>query len=143
MFTKVFWNRLNLEQLKAYGVTELIDGVDYREFAKSHTMGVGFELLAINNSNSRNTTSIQSVRNLIANSISKGVDNFDPALHLSRHLDSAKSLKYLFAALIVLKANEEYYLRQRLINSVDEPTALTVTRNNITLFEELFAQPSY
>lgn len=106
-------------------------------------MGVGFELLAINNSNSRNTTSIHSVRNLIANSISKGVDNFDPALNLGRHLDSAKDLKYLFAALIVLKANEEYYLKQRLINSVNEPTVLTVTKDNITVFEELFAQPSY
>lgn len=58
----------------------------------------------------------------------------DSALNLSRHLDSANNFKALFAALTVLKANEEYYLRQRLINSTDEPTALTVTKENIILF---------
>ena len=96
----------------------------------------GFELLAVNNSNSRNVTSIQSVRNLIADSIKKGHDEFNSALNISRHLDSANNFKQLFGALIVLKANEEYYLKQRLINSTSEPTVLTVTKDNIMLFEQ-------
>ena len=92
------------------------------EFAKSHTVGLGFELLALNSSNNYD---IASVRNLIADKIKLGKKEFNSALHIDRSLSLAKQFKYLFASLIVLKANEEYKLKQRLINSVDEPTALT------------------
>jgi hypothetical protein len=142
ILTKSFWKKVNLEELKPYAVTELIEGIDYHEFSKSHTIGLGFELLAVNNS-SKSQTSIKSVRNLIADNIKQGKVEFNSALNLNYYLPLAKKLRYLFAALIVLKANEEYYLKQKLINSKNEPTTLTVTKGNITLFEELFAQPDY
>ncbi|MDJ0570314.1 MAG: hypothetical protein QNJ53_14905 [Pleurocapsa sp. MO_192.B19] len=141
VLTKSFWKKVDLELLKPYGVTELIPAIDYAEFAKSHTIGLGFELLAVNNSN--NKSDITSVRNLIADNISNGVDNFERALKINRQLSKASNFKLLFAALIVLKANEEYLLKTRLVNSIDEPTALIVNRTNIYKFEELFATPDY
>ncbi len=123
-----------------FGFTGLIDSVDYHQFAKSHTVGLGFELLALNNSNKGDITS---VRNFIADKIKDGKKEFNSALHIDRSLAFAKQFKYLFSSLIVLKANEEYHLKQRLINSIDEPTALIVSKENIYKFEDLFASPNY
>ena len=103
-------------------------------------VGLGFELLALN---SNNNGCIEPVRNLIADNIKKGKKEFNSALNITRNLPLAKQFKYLFASLIVLKANEEFKLKQRLINSVDEPTALIVTKDNVTRFEELFCTPDY
>lgn len=141
VLTKSFWKNLKLEQLKPYGVDELISHIDYHQFSKSHTIGLGFELLTINNS--YNKSSIGSVRNLIADTINKGIEEFNSALNINRSLDSAKNLKLLFASLVILKANEEDLLKTRLVNSVDEPTALTVTKDNVVKFEQLFAKPNY
>jgi hypothetical protein len=138
--TKSFWNSINLEKLKPYGVEEIISNIDYHEFAKEHSIGLGFELLALNTTHNND---IKSVRNVIADKIKEGKTNFDSTLNLSRSLYLARNFKYLFASLIVLKANAEYQFKQSLINSIDEPTALVVTKDNINKFKDLFATPDY
>lgn len=68
----------------------------YGEFAKTHTIGLGFELLAVNNSNSRSLTSVESVRNLIANSIKNGGDEFiGTVIKPRKHKRSFKEIKNL------------------------------------------------
>ncbi|BAZ47376.1 hypothetical protein NIES4102_44220 (plasmid) [Chondrocystis sp. NIES-4102] len=138
--TKSFWNNLKLDLLKPYGVEEIIREIDYHSFAKEHSIGLGFELLALNTTHNND---IGSVRNIISDKIKEGKTNFDSVLNLSRSLYLAKKFKYLFASLIILKANTEYKLKQTLINSIDEPTVLVVTKENVTKFEELLATPNY
>ncbi len=141
--SKSFWNSLNIEQIKNYGVEKIIKDINYHEFAKKHSVGLGFELLTLNNTNKNNKNNIKSIRNLIADKIKEGKKEFNSALHITRNIHLANQFKYLFASLIILKANEEYELKQKLINSVDEPTALIVTKDNITRFEELLSTPDY
>ncbi|AFZ38407.1 hypothetical protein Sta7437_4987 (plasmid) [Stanieria cyanosphaera PCC 7437] len=141
--TYSFWKKIKLEDLEPYGVTELISSINYYNFAKAHTVGVGFELLAVNNSNSKSQTSIESVRNLITDSIKKGNEEFNSSLNLDRHLDSGNKFKLLFAALIVLRANEEYRLKTNLIESANEPTIVAVTPENICRFSELLSTPEF
>ena len=138
--TKSFWNNLNIEKLKSYGVAEIIKDIDYYAFAKEHSVGIGFELLALNTNHNNN---IASVRNVIADKIKEGKTNFDSALNISRSLYLARHFKYLFASLIILKANAEYKLKQTLINSIDEPTALVVSKDNVNKFCDLLGTPDY
>ena len=138
--SKSFWNNIKLEKLKPYGVEEIIINIDYHTFAKEHSVGLGFELLALNTTHNND---IKSVRNWIADKIKQGKTNFDSALNISRSLYLARNFKYLFASLIILKANAEYKLKQTLINSIDEPTVLVVDKNSVIKFEELLAIPDY
>lgn len=140
VITKSFWNNIELERLKPYGVEEIISDLDYHQFAKEHSIGLGFELLALNGKHDNN---LKSVREVIADKIKEGKTNFDSTLHISRSLYLAKNFKYLFASLIVLKANEEHKLKQILINSTDEPTVLVVTKDNVNEFKDLLATPDY
>ena len=138
--SKSFWNNIKLEKLNPYGVEEIIRNIDYHTFAKEHSVGLGFELLALNTTHNND---IKSVRNWMADKIKQGKTNFDSALNISRSLYLARNFKYLFASLIILKANAEYKLKQTLINSIDEPTVLVVDKNSVIKFEELLATPDY
>ena len=134
IFTPRFWKDLKLEDLLPFGVKELKPYINYYEFSKTHPIGIGFELLALNNSYNGN---IGTIRNLIADKINEGKKDFNAALHLDRKLYTAKKYKHLFAAIIVLKANAEDDLKELLLNSKDEPTILTVDRNQVVRLADL------
>lgn len=134
IFTPRFWKDLKLEDLLPFGVKELKPYINYYEFSKTHPIGIGFELLALNNTYNGN---IGTIRNLIADKINEGKKDFNAALHLDRKLYTAKKYKHLFAAIIVLKANAEDDLKELLLNSKDEPTILTVDRNQVVHLADL------
>ncbi len=137
-FTPKFWKNLKLENVSSFGVKEIKPNIDYCEYAKKHPIGIGFELLALN---TINNGSIRNVRNLIADKISENKTNFNAALNLDRNLSLANKFKTQFAAIIILKANAEYDLKQVLINSKDEPTILIVDQDNIRRLEEILSYP--
>ena len=134
IFTPKFWKDLKLEDLKPYGVEELKPYINYYEFSKSHPIGIGFELLALNNIYNGD---IAAVRNFIADKIKQGKKDFSKALNLDRKLYIGKKYKYLFAAIIVLKANAEENLKQLLLNSNDEPTILTVNQERVVRLADI------
>jgi hypothetical protein len=134
LLTKRFWDSVTLDDLKPYGVTELRSDCNYWEYAKEHPVGLGFELLSLNRTHKG---SIASVRNLIADKIQEGVENFNAALQIDRNVSLAANFTTLFAALVALRANDEASLRDMLVNSTSEPTILVVTRDNVKTLAEL------
>ena len=134
------WKKLKLEDLKLFSVTELKPNIDYFEFSKKHPIGIGFEVLTLNNVNNGD---IASVRNFIADKIEEGKKDFNAALNIDRNVKLAKKFKLQFAAIVVLKANAEEDLKQLLVNSKDEPTILSVNRDRISRLEEIlcYAEP--
>ena len=136
IFTPKFWKDLKLENLKPYGVKELKPYINYYEFSKTHPIGIGFELLALNNIYKGNITA---VRKLIADKIKEGKKDFNAALNLDRKLYVTKKFKHLFAAIIVLKANAEENLKQLLLNSNDEPTILTINREQVVRLADILS----
>lgn len=134
--SKDFWEKLDSKELEPYGVEKRQD-TDYYEFAKTHPVGVGFELLALSK---KAKGSIQYVRQIIDDAIKKGCINFNAELNLGYHFKSGESFKYLLATVIVLKKNAEDDLRECLINSADEPTIFVVRPENIKRLEELQEQ---
>jgi hypothetical protein len=131
--TKTFWEQLNQEQLNPYDVIRR-NNVDYWTFAKAHPVGVGFELLALSKKAKGN---IKYVRETIDNYVQSGCLNFNAALNLNRNFKLGENFEYLLAAVIILKKNAEDDLKECLINSANEPTLLTVSRENIVTLEEL------
>lgn len=133
IFNKSFWERLKNDDLKDYDV-ELIPNYDYYTFSKTHSVGIGFELLALTRTHKN---SIESVRKEIQNKILEGCLDFNAALNIRRNYKLGEKFKYLLAAMIVLKANAEEKLINTLIDSVGEPTLLTVRKENIKTLEEI------
>lgn len=133
IFTKKFWQTLTNDDLAEYGAL-MAEGYDYYTFSRNHPVGVGFELLALSSARKH---SIQAVRSDIQSHILNGCTNFNAALNLSYHYKFAENFKYLLAAIIVLKANAEEKLIATLVNSLDQPTLLTVKTENIRTLEEL------
>ena len=117
-------------------MTELKPDINYFEFSKKHPIGIGFEILTLNNTNNGEITS---VRNFIADKIKENKTNFNAALHIDRNIKLAKKFKFIFAAIVVLKANAEEELKQLLVNSKDEPTILSVDRDRITRLEQILS----
>jgi hypothetical protein len=130
---KTFWDKLTVEDIALYDV-ELREGVDYFSYAKGHPVGIGFELLALSPTAKGD---INLVRQKIVELISKGCKDFNAGLHLSRNFDYGKSLKNLFATVIVAKKNAEDDLRILLENSADEATQFSVRTENIKRLGEL------
>ena len=93
-------------------------------------------MLSLNNIYKGNITA---VRNFIADKIKAGKNNFNTCLQIDRRLHTAKKYKYLFAAIIVLKANAEEDLKQLLLNSNNEPTILTVNQERIVRLSEILS----
>jgi hypothetical protein len=133
IFNKKFWDDLQQSDIEPYKA-ELKPGVDYYHYSRTHTVGVGFELLSISKKYKGN---IKAIRELIFNNILEGCENFNAKLHITRCFDNAEHFKYLLAAVIVLKKNAEDELKARLIESANEPTNLTVKPENIKLLYEL------
>lgn len=137
---KKFWETLadNLDKLSRYGITELmLSPSDYYEFAKEKPIGIGFELLALNQTHK---CSIGSVRSFIADKIEEGKTDFNGCLNLDRNLVNGKKLIWLFVAVIILKANADYILKNQLMDSAKEPTIFKVSREHLITLQELFGQ---
>jgi hypothetical protein len=132
--TPKYWNKLTLDKLQPYGVSELIQNCDYYQYAKDRPSGIGFELLALNRSHKG---SIESVRNLIADKIKTNCTNFNAALNIDKNIELSNKFTNIFAALTVLRANAEIRLRDILINSANEPTILAISRESVTNLNEL------
>lgn len=129
-----FWSKVTLEDLAPYGVTELKPECDYRLYNQKHPVGLGFELLCLMGIHKG---SVASVRNLIADKIATGTTNFNAALHLDRNLFLASEFDNFFAALVVLRANAEIDLRNILVASIDQPTAMVVNQDNVKRLSEV------
>ena len=139
LLTKAFWKNLKLEDLEKFGVNELNPKIDYYKFGKKHPNGIGFEIISLGTNNSN----IKSVRCLITDKIKLGKNNFNAALNIDRSVNLARKFKLQFAALIVLKANEEERLKQLLIISIKEPTILTVSKENVVRLEDYLSYNDY
>ena len=134
IFTKSFWNNINNKDLEKYDV-KLIETIDYYNFSKSHSVGIGFELLSLSR---KHKGSIKSVRNEIFDKILDGSINFNADLNISRSFKYSDNFRYLLAAIIVKKANSEYELIQCLKNSTTEPTLLNLTPDNIRILRKIW-----
>lgn len=132
VLTAKFWRTLDFEKL---GV-EKNPNIDYHAYAKDRPIGLGFELLCLTRTHKG---SVESVRNLIADKIREGKTEFNSALNLDRNLDLAKEYANTFAKLTVLRANSDYELKEMLKNSVNEPTVMVVTEENIYSLQELMS----
>jgi hypothetical protein len=130
---KIFWDKLTFEDITPYGV-QMREGVDYFPYAKTHPIGVGFELLSLTKSVGGD---INKIRCKIVDLIDNGCKNFNAALAITRNLKNGVTLKYLFAAVIIAKKNAEDDLRLLLENSADESTIVSVTTENIKRLYEL------
>jgi hypothetical protein len=127
--SKKFWEEFKHD--------EKIEGVNYHEFSKSHSTGVGFELLALMK---KYNGSIQSVRQLIQGKILEGCQNFNAGLHLDRTIDKVLNddVKQVLASVIMLKKNEDIKLKNTLLESLNEPTLLIVTRENVHTLDDIW-----
>ncbi|MFM6204951.1 hypothetical protein, partial [Planktothrix sp.] len=107
------------------------------EYSKNHPTGLGFEVLALNK---KHKGSIQSVRQLIQEKILEGCQNFNAALTLDRGIQGLLSdeLKDILASVIILKKNEDIKLKDTLLNSLDEPTLLVVSQENVSTLEQIW-----
>jgi hypothetical protein len=143
IMTRKFWETIpdNLDKLEPYGITELsLSWEDYYNFAKEKPIGLGFELLALNQTHKG---SIESVRQFISDKIDENKINLGKFLNIDKYLTLGKQFLWLFVAMIILKANSDNLLKTQLKNSVNEPTIMTVTREQLITLGELFGQGSF
>jgi hypothetical protein len=128
--SKKFWDEFKHD--------EKIEGENYHEFSKSHSTGVGFELLALMN---KYKGSIKSIRQLIQGKILEGCKDFNAGLHLDRTVDKLLSddIKQVLATVIMLKKNEDTKLKNTLINSLNEPTLLVINRENVHTLNDVWS----
>ncbi|PJE39032.1 MAG: hypothetical protein CUR32_13390 [Flavobacterium sp.] len=118
---------------------EKVEGENYYEFSKSHSTGVGFELLALMN---KYKGSIKSVRQLIQGKILEGCKDFNAGLHLDRTVDKVLNddIKQVLATVIMLKKNEDTKLKNTLLDSLSEPTLLVVSRDNLHTLNDVWSE---
>ena len=136
ILSRSFWKTINdnLEHLKPYGIDVLTyTWEDYYNFAKDKPVGLGFELLALNNVHKG---SIESVRNLIADKINDNGKDFNAILHLDRSINLANKYRWLFAAIIIKKCDADKKLTSILVNS-NEPTIFRVDKENLVKLGDL------
>jgi len=129
-----FWHGLKSADLEEYGV-ELRPGLDYGHYSKSHPVGTGFELLALNRNHKG---SLKSLRVAIQDKILEGCKDFNGAFQVQRSINYANNFKNLLAAVIVKRKNYEEDLKQILIESAEEPTLLLLKPENITTLAKLW-----
>jgi hypothetical protein len=143
ILTLKFWRTVKIDDLKPYGVSEFRPHIDYRDWAKNHSIGLGFEVLTYLK---KHNGSLESVRNLISDKIQQGTVNFNAALNLEKCLEIAfkpesenyRKLQLLFAAITVNRANALDDLRNNLIEACQKnPTILKVSKDNIYTLSQL------
>jgi hypothetical protein len=127
--SKKFWDE--------FKHNEKIEGENYYEFSKTHSTGVGFELLALMN---KYKGSIKSIRQLIQSKILEGCQNFNAGLNIDRTIEKVLNddIKQLLATVIMKKQNEDIKLKNTLLNSLTEPTLLVVSRDNVHTLDDVW-----
>ena len=113
---------------------EMIEGYDYRAYLKTHGIGLGLEFLALNR---KHKGSIKSVRNLVADKVDKGVKDFNATFNLDKSLSLGVKFAELFGELVVLRVASEHRLLKQLEQSANEPTVLSVTKEDVRKLEDL------
>ncbi|MBD2485871.1 hypothetical protein [Planktothrix sp. FACHB-1365] len=134
--SKLFTSKKFWEEFKH---DEKIEGVNYHEFSKNHSTGVGFEILALMK---KYNGSIQAIRQLIQGKILEGCKDFNAGLHLDRTVEKVLNdeIKKVLATVIMLKKNEDIKLKNTLLNSLNEPTLLVVGRENVHTLDEVWSE---
>lgn len=132
--SKTFANRTFWER---YQNDEKIINENYWEYSKTHPTGIGFEILALMK---KHKGCIQSVRQMIQEKILEGCKDFNAGLNLDRSVQNllTDELKDILASVIVLKKNADIELKNTLLNSLDEPTLLVVSQENIATLEQIW-----
>jgi hypothetical protein len=125
------WQSFNSEELEELQLRDN-DLRVYSEYAKHHSVGIGFELLAL-----ASNGDLQTVREKITEGVSKGCYNFNAHLHLSRNLKYGKKILKLLAKVIVEKKHADDDFRKLLENSADQPCVLTLDQENVQTFKSL------
>lgn len=136
IFNRQFWQGLKQSDIDPYNAI-LRENIDYYQYARTHTVGIGFELLALTK---KYKGSIKAVRELIYEKILEGCTDFNAKLNINRSFANAESFKYLLASVIILKKNAEEDLKALLVESVKEPTLLTVKSENIKTLKQLWEE---
>ena len=131
--SKKFWEEFKHD--------EKIEGINYYEFSKTHSTGVGFELLALMN---KYKGSIKSIRQLIQGKILEGCKDFNAGLNIDRTVEKILNddIKELLATVIMLKKNEDLKLKNTLLESLKEPTLLVVSRDNVHTLDDVWNDES-
>jgi hypothetical protein len=75
---------------------------------------------------------------LIFDKILENCNDFNAGLNINRSFKFADNFKYLLASVIVLKANAEYKLVECLKASANEPTILTLNKENIKTLSSIW-----
>jgi hypothetical protein len=129
--SKIFANKKFWEN---YQHKDKITGVDYYNYSKTHSVGIGFEILALMK---KHKGSIASVRQNIQEKILEGCQNFNAGLNIDRTIENllTDEMKDIFANTIIAKKNADNELKTMLLNSINEPTVMTVTRDDIHTLE--------
>jgi hypothetical protein len=134
LLCKSFWENITNDDLRANNV-ELIEGIDYYDYAKNHPVGVGFELLSFNRGYNN---SLQKVRAMIQQKILEDCKNFNADLNISRSLKHGEQFKFLLASIIVKRKNAEENLKSELVDSAYEPTIFVVRPDNVGTIADLW-----
>ncbi|HZH38599.1 MAG TPA: hypothetical protein VEX17_00855, partial [Bacillales bacterium] len=131
--SKKFWDEFKHD--------EKIEGENYYEFSKTHSTGIGFELLALMN---KYKGSIKSIRQLIQGKILEGCKDFNAGLNIDRTIDKVLNddIKEILATVIMLKKNEDIKLKNTLLNSLNEPTLLVISRDNVHTLNDVWNNES-
>ena len=127
--SKKFWDEFKHD--------EKIEGINYYEFSKTHSTGVGFELLALMK---KYKGSIKSIRQLIQGKILEDCQNFNAGLNIDRTVEKILNddIKEVLATVIMKKQNEDIKLKNTLLESLKEPTLLIVTRENVHTLDDVW-----
>ncbi|MCT7981595.1 hypothetical protein [Laspinema olomoucense] len=133
LLDKKFWQKITTEDLAEYGA-EILPGVDYFNFSKTHAVGTGFELLTLTKTRKGD---IKALRTEIFERILNGCRDFNAELNINRNFKLGNPFKLMLAAIIVHKANTEQELLEKLKNSTNCPVLLTVNRENIQILADL------
>ena len=80
------------------------------------------------------------MRELIQEKILEDCQNFNAGLNLDRSIQNllSEELKDILASVIILKKDEDIKLKNTLLNSLNEPTLLVVSQENISTLEQIW-----
>lgn len=107
---------------------------EYWIYGKKHPVGIGFELLSLNNKYNGN---LKALRTDINNLIIDGETNFNNTLKINDSiLETPEIIKNFLATVIVLRLNANLELKQCLINSCNEPNNPILNRNNVKSLQD-------
>jgi hypothetical protein len=80
----------------------------------------------------------------VLSKILEGCQNFNAGLNIDRTIEKVLNddIKQLLATVIMLKKNEDIKLKNTLLNSLNEPTLLVVSRDNVHTLDDVWNNES-